>query len=165
MANYERRGHYDAAIRVGTRWTEHHRTDAFFSDKVFISVASMYLQKARFDRSHSDDYVKQALLYRDKALPIASDPTLENYDTLRDLGLISEYAGDLSTEQRCVQFGNAVKLYEHLTLRLKDKQLENSRRFAPVKDDISASDVDCWISNTQGELERMRDKQHSSGCK
>jgi hypothetical protein len=41
-----------------------------------------------------------------------------------------------------VQFGNAVKLYEHLTLRLNDKQHDISRRFAPVKDDISAADVD-----------------------
>jgi len=58
MANYEHRGHYDAAIRVGKLWTEHHRDDAFFSDEVSIAVASMYLQKAQSDRSHSDDYVK-----------------------------------------------------------------------------------------------------------
>jgi hypothetical protein len=164
MANYEKRGHYDAAIRAGKAWTEKHPNSGF-SDNVFIAMASLCLQKAQRDRAHSDDYVKQALLYRDKALPMASDPALEGYSSLRDLALISEYAGDLSPEQRCVQFGNAVKLYENLIVRLKDKQDEISRRFVLEKNDISSSDVDCWRTNTQEEIERMRTKQHSSGCK
>jgi hypothetical protein len=121
MANYRKRGYYDAAVDAGKAWTGAYPNDGM-NDMVFIAVASSYLEKAQRDRARAEDYVHEALLYRDKALPIASDPAQEGYSTLRDLALISEYAGDLSPEQRCVQFGNTVKLYEHLIVRLKDKQ-------------------------------------------
>ncbi|HEX9024095.1 MAG TPA: hypothetical protein VF799_09670, partial [Geobacteraceae bacterium] len=96
MANYQKRGYYDAAIDVGEAWTTAYPIDGS-NDRVFIGIASAYLEKAHRDRAHAEDNVREALLYRDKALPIASDPKLGTYSmsTLRDLALISEYAGDL----------------------------------------------------------------------
>jgi hypothetical protein len=166
MANYDKRGYYDAGIKTGRIWTEANTANGS-NDRVFIGIASLFLKKAQSDRKLADVYVNEALSFRDKALPIASDANLGVYSmsTLRDLALISESAGDLSPKQRCVQYRNSVKLLDILVARLRDKQDEIARRFAHVEDDMSVDDVKCLTDEAESTIARMRDKQQSSGCR
>ncbi len=165
MANYQKRGYYDAAIDVGKAWTTAYPIDGS-NDKVFIGIASAYLAKARRDRAHADDYIREALLYRDKALATASDPELGVYSmsTIHDLAVISEYAGDLSAAQRCVQYRNTIKLYDHLITRLTDKRDEITHRFVPDPNDLTVADVDCWADQTHDAMAEVREKQKRSAC-
>jgi hypothetical protein len=166
MRNYQKRGHYDAAIDAAKAWAEEYPRDGF-NDRVFVAVAWMFLNKAQHDRAHAEDYVNTALLYRDKALLIATDTTLpwSSIWTLRDLALISKAAGDISLKQRCVQYGNALKLLQRRADLLRDRQDEISRRFVPVKDDLSVEDCKCMSDETQTAIGEVREQQQKYACK
>lgn len=165
MRNYQKRGRYDAAIEVGKAYTEAYPRDGF-NDRVFVGVAWMYLDKAGHDSARADGYVNAALLYRDKVL-LATDTTSPSSSiwTLPDLALISKAAGDISPKQRCVQYGNAIKLLERRADLLRDKQEEIARRFVPVKDDLSVEDCKCMSDETQTAIEEVRELQTRYACR
>jgi len=167
MANYEKRGMYGAAINAGNAWITEHPIDGT-NDRVFLAIASIFLQKAKQDSSHADQYVDQALVYRDKAIPIASDTTLGWYSmtTLRDMSLISESAGELSSKQRCVQYRNGVKLLERVLDQLETKRVEISRRTPNTEDQfgVSRDTVEQLSEQTKAGIARLRAKQQNAAC-
>ena len=165
MANYDMRGHYDAAISAGDAWIQANPKDGF-NDWIFIRIAWDYLQKAQHDTTHADDYVSEALRYRNKALPDALDTPVGWYNlgVVRDLALISSVAGDLSVKRRCTQYQNAINLLERRTTMLGDKRDQISRRFVTDKEDLTVDDVKHFSEETQTAMEQVRAKQQSHGC-
>lgn len=125
MQRYARRRRYDAAIAAGEDWTNKNPISGS-NDQVFLLMASLRLEQAKQKPQLADDYVAQAIRYRDKALPIASDISLGWYsvNALQQMALISEYAGDLSSNQRCVQYRNALKLLDRVLHQLEEKRVE-----------------------------------------
>jgi hypothetical protein len=162
MSQYRRRGFYRPAIALGEAWTERHQSVP--NEDVFISMAGACLEKARHDQGQADIYVEKAVEYRDHALRAATSDVPIGMKQVHDLAAISEIAGDLSQKQRCVQYGNAIKLHNYFVARLDEKRDEISRRFVPEKDDLTISDVDCLKAQSQTEINRLRDKRQRSGC-
>jgi len=157
---------YDLAIDAGVNWTTEHPIDGS-NDQVFLAISFTYLERARRDKQNGDAYLSQAILYRDKAIPTASDRALGWYSigTLRDMALVSEAAGDLSEKQRCVQYRNALKLYKLIGERLNDKRDEISRR-TPPKDEfgVSLNEADQRIHQALDTTERLEKKIQSGSC-
>lgn len=164
MENYEKRGMYDAAIEAGIKWLN--RNPESFDDQVSLAVACAFLHKAQQDNKHAEEYVRQALLYRDKAIPIASDSERGWYSmsTVWDMAVISESAADISDDQRCVQYRNTIRLLQLLAGRAQDKQDEISRRFGPKQSGITLADVDRYKNHVEAAIARVRDKQQKSAC-
>ncbi len=167
MDNYEKRGMYDAAIYAGIKWLNHN--PEIFDDRISLAIACAFLNKAHQDRNHAEEYVRQALVYRDKAIPIASDTNRGWYSmsTVQDMAAISESAADISDDQRCVQYRNTIRLLQLLAGRAQDKQDEISRRFGPKQDasGVTLADVDRYKSQVEAAIARVRDKQQKSGCR
>ena len=74
MSKCEKQGRLDDAIQAGISWTQQHPNDGS-NDLVFKRIATVFLGKAQRDGRHAEGYVKEALVYRDKALPLDSDPS------------------------------------------------------------------------------------------
>lgn len=165
MQKYEKRGRYDDAIKAGILWTERYPNDGF-NDWLFRRIAWLYLEKAKRDPGHLDDYVHEAIIYRDKALPLALDVRYgwASMGTLRDLALISESAGDLSMSQRCVQYKNAITLLERLVVLLKEKQIQAAHPSISNEDRFTPGDVKSFLDRTDTTISRVRDKQRKAGC-
>lgn len=160
MEKYDKQGRYDDAIKAGSTWAEEHPNDGS-NDLVFRQIALLYLEKAKKDSGHADEYADRAILYRDKALPLASDATLgwRSMAGVRDLALISESAADLSAKQRCPQYQNAIKLLERLAVLLKEQQV------APRGAGFTADDIKTFLNQVDATISRVRHKQQSAGCK
>ncbi len=167
MAKYEKQSRYDDAVRAGNAWTEKHPN----SDSnvwIFTLIARLYLQRAKAESGHADEYVTQAMLYRDKALPFESD----NISGLRDLALLSEAGGDLSASQRCVQYRNSLKLLEHLGDVLRERQAVAPKQevLAPRQGTsaeyvLTVEDINALLERTNGTITRVREKLQKSSCK
>lgn len=166
MQVYASRERYDLAIAAGENWTTGHPLDGS-NDQVFLAISSTYLERARRDKQSPDAYLSQAILYRDKAAPTASDRALGWYSigTLHDMALVSEAAGDLSEKQRCVQYRNALKLHRHIVERLNEKRDEISRR-TPAEDQfgVSLGEADRRIRQTLEATKRLKAKVQSGTC-
>jgi hypothetical protein len=167
MQGYARRGRYNDAIAAAVDWTNKNVIDGS-NDQVFVAVASLFLEQAKQNPQRADDYVSQAILYRDKALPIASDTSLGWYSmgTLRDVSLISESAGDLSYKQRCVQYRNAVKLLERLLHQLEEKRVGISRRTPNTEDQfgVTRDKVEQLAEQTKAAIARVKEKEQKNSC-
>src|SRR6267142_1089618 len=92
MCEYQQDGRYDDAISLGNAWITKYPQDGS-NDQVFGQIALLYLEKAKKDVHSRDEYITQAIGYRDKMLPIALDARLGRYSltALQDAALISEY--------------------------------------------------------------------------
>lgn len=122
MQQYQQSDRYDDAIALGNAWTEKHSQDGS-NDQVFGRIASIYLEKARKDNTRKDEYIAQAIVYRDKMLPVAMDTGLGWYSiaALNDSVLVSEHAGDYSNSMRCDYYGNALKLLDRSINQVREK--------------------------------------------
>jgi len=158
MGKYEKKGRYDDAIRIGTTWADKY-PDSITSGFIDEDVSALYLTKARGDNGHAEEYIKQALVYRDKALRFASDSPY----SLPTLVTISESAGDLSTVQRCVQYENAIRLLDRMNSLASAEKERLRRQFKPdLAGGKKLESLSQWID---AGIERMNGKLSSSGCK
>ena len=148
MNKYRRRGRYDDAISTGAAWADKYPS-SFMGGVIYREISVLYLQKTRIDSSHADAYLKEALLYRDKALTSASDSPA----SLQSLAAISEAVGDLSVPQRFLDRMNV------LTNEDKD---ELKRQFKP---DLAKRKRTEFLSEWIGaEMRRVSKKSSASGC-
>lgn len=157
MSKYEKKGHYDQAITAGITWTEKY-PDAGSNDWVYTDISALYLKQAANDRGHTEDYVKQAVLYRDKALPFASDSLY----SLQRLAAISESMGDLSAAQRCLQYRNAIKLLDRMTVLLNEERDRVARFIKP--DPNALEEIKCRSERVDATVNHVRAKLQNSGC-
>ena len=167
MAKYEQAGRYDAAISLGKDWLAKFPQNGT-NDQVFGQIAVLYLKKAENNPQHGDEYVVQAMEYRDKMLPVLSDTSLGWYSmsALRDAALISERAGDLSAKQRCVQYQNALKLLNRLVYLANEKDMELSHRNGPKQDEFGHTPEDAQRFRKEADtiIGLIRSKQQTSEC-
>jgi hypothetical protein len=157
MAKYERNGRYDEAVRIGVAWAEKY-PDSFISGSIYEDISALYLRRARMDAGHAEEYLNQAVFYRDKALRFASDsPHL-----LQTLVVISESVGDLSKAQRCVQYDNSIKFLNRMNLLAND---EKDRLARQVKPDLAERRRVAYLSDwTDATIKRVHAKLSASVC-
>jgi len=167
MSGYIKQGRYDDAVRVGNAWTAKN-PNSKWNVEIYKLISQLYLERAKADSGHADDYVRQAMLYRDKLLPFESN----NVYGLRYLGSLSETGGDLSEAQRCVQYRNAIKLLEHLTGMLreqrtvapKEKAFVVPRKGTAAEYVLTVEDIDAMLERTRGAATQVQEKLQKSGC-
>jgi hypothetical protein len=157
MAKYEKRGRYDDAIRAGTAWTEKH-PDGPMSGWIYRDLSVLYMKKAKMDTGHAEEYLKQALVYRDRALPSESDSPY----SLLPLEAISELVGDLSRVQRCVQYGNSIKLLDRMNVLVNEDKARWARQIKP--DLAQRKQIDCLSDWIDVAMRRVSSKSAVSGC-
>jgi hypothetical protein len=157
MNKYWRRGRYDDGISTGAAWADKYPS-SFMGGAIYRDISVLYLQRARIDSSHADAYLKQALLYRDKALTSASDSPA----SLQSLAAISEAVGDLSAPQRCVQYGNSIKFLDRMNLLTNEDKDELKRQFKP--DLAKRKRIEFLSEWIDGEMRRVSEKSSASGC-
>jgi hypothetical protein len=126
MAKYEKKGRYDEAINAGLALAAKY-PDSFTSGLIYEDISTLYLRKATIDSGRSEEYLTQAVSYRDKALPSASDSPY----SLKQLVVLSESIGDLSTSQRCTQYRNSIKLLDRMKVLANEDQDHLAREFNP----------------------------------
>jgi hypothetical protein len=157
MSKYQKKGRYDDAIGAGIVWAEKY-PDAGSNGWVYTDVSALYLEKAAKDGEHAEEDVKQALLYRDRALPFASDGLY----SLQQLAAISESAGDLSAAQRCVQYRNANKILDRMAVLLGEEKDRVARQFKPRPDDVKR--IKCDSDRLDATVNRLKGKLQHSAC-
>jgi hypothetical protein len=72
MARYGKDRKYDKAIAVGQSWLARNPVNGT-NDQVLGLISILYLEKAKKNDGHEDDYVNEAIAYRDKMLRVATD--------------------------------------------------------------------------------------------
>jgi hypothetical protein len=125
---------------------------------VLTNIAFLYLRKAQADARRSAEYVKLAVLYRDKALPgeVDSIPGLET------LARLSEGVADFSQNQRCPQYRNAITLLNRQVVLLNDEQARLARQIVPRRDE--AERLGMRRTNNDAMKKRIEAKLQTSNC-
>jgi hypothetical protein len=158
MSKYEKTGRYDDAIKIGLAEAGKY-PDSFTSGFIYEDISALYLKKARMDGGRAEEHVKQAVFYRDKALPFFSDSPYSLYTP----ETISEAAGDLSPIQRCTQYENAIKILDRMNLLAGKERDRLGRQFKPDLDEKKKLEsLSEWIDAGR---KRVNAKLSSSGCK
>lgn len=157
MAKYEKKGRYENAIATGVEWTDKHY-DGLTSPWIYEGISELCVKKARMDSGRAEEYLKQAVFYRDKAV----QSLWETPYSLQPLVTISESVGDLSATQRCGEYGTSIKLLDRMKL-LADEDKDRLER--QVKPDLVArkqnEDLLNWIDIS---TKRIGSKSSASGC-
>jgi hypothetical protein len=157
MARYEEKERYDDAIRIGMTLAEKH-PDSVESALIYEDISGLYLRRATADSGRAEEYLKRAITYRDKALPSTSDSPYG----LRPLANLSESIGDLSATQRCIQYGNSIKLLDRMRLLTDEQKKSLARQFKPdLAERQKVEDLLRWIDDA---AERVDNKLRTSGC-
>ncbi len=157
VERYERWGFHEKAIATGVSWVEKHPREGFMDAILLRELSLLYLESAKKDEAHREDFVRQAMLYRDKAL--SSDP--DSPANLDGLAGISLRAGDMSSEERCLQYGNTVKLLEwekHLYEQMRAEALKESHP------NPTAEQCATCVDATERRLEWVQAKRQQASC-
>lgn len=159
MATYEESGRYDHAVSAGVAWTQKY-PDSSTSGWIYEEISELYLRRATIDSGRAEENLKQAVFYRDKALPSHLDS--DSPYSLDTLVSISESIGDLSASQRCVQYRNSIKLLDRMRLLANEEQHRLARQFKPNLDERQK------LNNLQECIDvvtkRVGEKLSTSGC-
>lgn len=158
MRKYEKKSRYDDAIKAGIAWTQKYPDAGYSNGWIYTDVSALYLKKAAKDGDEAEEDVKQAVLYRDKALPFSTDSLY----SLQRLATISEYAGDLSPTQRCVQHRNTMKLLDRVNILLTEEKDRVARQFKP--DPADCEQMKCVSDQFDISVNRVRGKLQHSAC-
>jgi tetratricopeptide (TPR) repeat protein len=157
MEKYRKKGRYDKAISAGEAWAKKN-PDSSGSGWFYRYLSALYLDRGRSDREHSEQFLQQAVSYRDRALKSTSGGVRD----LQPLESISECVGDLSVAQRCVQYRNSIKILDRMSLLLTEDKDRLARQFKP--DAEEHKQVQCLSDWTDATAARVRKKLETSGC-
>lgn len=146
MLSYEKRGRLEDAAKLGIAWTDRDPRN-YSSNDVYVNLAFIRLEEATRDKSQADARVEQAIAYRDKALACSPDAL----DMWVNAARISEFAGDYSETQRCIQYGNAVKLLNQISVRMETEQHLNGTLTQDKRNEIEGK-LHKKISSVQQKL-------------
>src|SRR5215467_40233 len=157
MGKYEKKGRYDDAIRTGVALAQK-CPECGPSGLIYEDISALYLRRARMDSARADEYLKQAVSYRDKALLSLSDSPY----ALESLAALSESIGDLSTAQQCTRYGNSIKLLDRTKVLANEDKDRLTRQF---KTDLAERQkVEDLLKRIDAATKRVGDKQSASGC-
>lgn len=167
MSWYVKLRRYDDAVRVGNAWATRNPNDES-SVRIYMLISGLYLRRAQLDKTHADEYVSRAMLYRDKMLPLDSNTVYG----LCELAALSEAGGDLSEVQRCVQYRNTIRFWDHLTKMLREQRAVAPREGAftvPRKGTsaeyvLTVEDIDSILERTWKATAEVQGKMQKSGC-
>jgi hypothetical protein len=158
MRALEARGRRDKAIEIGSRFTTRNPSA---DSRVPEQVAVLYLRKARTDPAHAEEDVREAMKFRD----IAVQSSLDSPGLLVQLAGISEYAADLSSKQRCIEYRNALKIIDAALSRMAGRKDELTRHIKITEEDTAElKDLNESESNTRLRVTKLEDKVRNSGC-
>lgn len=157
IAKYEDKGRYDDAITTGVALAKKY-PDSSTSHWIYEDIATLYLRRAKMDSEHAEEYLQQAVVYRDKALP----SHLDNPYLLQSFVVLSESIGDLSSGQRCVQYRNTIKLLDRMKLLANEEQDRMARQFKPNLDERQK--LDDLLGCIDVVTKRVGGKLSDSGC-
>jgi hypothetical protein len=157
MEKYRKKGRYDKAISAGEVWAKKN-PDSSASGWIYRYLSALYLDRSKSDREHSEQFLLQSALYRDRALKFSSGGAGE----LQPLESISECVGDLSVAQRCVQYRNSIKILDRMSALLNEDKDRLARQFKP--DAEEHKQVQCLSDWTDATAARVRKKLETSGC-
>ena len=127
MDRYLKKGKYNEALQVGNSWTQKY-PDNEGEVYLYNILSDLYLERAKSDTTHRDEYVDRAMSYRDEALRFQSN----NIYCLQKFALQSEASAELSSRQRCPQYRNAIKF-----LTRSEDTLRSQRQVAPSEKVLS----------------------------
>jgi hypothetical protein len=152
VEKYAKKGRYDDAINSELAWVEKH-PDGYINGWFYEEISELYLRKAKIDGGRAEEYLRQAVYYRDRAVPSASD---DSY-LLQQLAIVSESIGDLSIAQRCVQYRNSIKLLDRMKLLANENKDHLERQFKPDIDERQKAErppesIDKIIKRVDGKL-------------
>jgi hypothetical protein len=110
MANYNKAGHYDDAIKLAQDWLKAHPHDVSHTSTIYQQIALTYLSKAAKDTAHKDEWIQQSVANFDRDLSVHqnTDADIELYIVGRGF----ETAGHYSTTDGCPYYRRAVKAFE-----------------------------------------------------
>jgi hypothetical protein len=157
IAKYEKKGRPDDAARAGVAWAEKY-PESITSELIYWELSALYLRSARMDSGRAKEYLKQAVFYRDKALPSVSNSPY----ALQSLVGISESVGDLSKAQRCVQYGNSIRLLDRMKLLANEDEDRLARQFKP--DLAERKKTECLLDWIDASTKRVGSKLSASSC-
>ena len=157
MAKYEKKGRYENAITTGVEWTDKHY-DALTSPWIYEDISALCVEKARMDSGRAEEYLKQAVSYRDKAVR----SVWETPYSLQRLVTISESIGDVSATQRCGEYGTSIKLLDRMKLLADEDKDRLARQFKP--DVAERKKVDYLLDWIDARMKRVGGKLSASGC-
>lgn len=157
MAKYEKKGRYDEAVRTGVELAEKYPNSPT-NGWIYGDISALYVRRAKMDSGRAEEYLKQAILYRDKAIPSASDSP----NALAQLVALSELIGDLSAAQRCAQYGNSIKLLDRMKLLANEDKVRVTRQLKP--DLVEREKVEALLNWIDTSTKRVGDKQSASVC-
>jgi hypothetical protein len=157
MAKYEKKGRYDEAVSTGVAWADKY-PDNLTGSWIYVDISALYLRRATMDSAHIEEYLKQAVFYRDKALQ--SDP--DSVYSLQRSSAISESIGDLSPVQQCAQYGNSVKLLNRLNLLANENKDRLARQLRP--DLAGRKKSDHFLEWIDAGTKRLGAKSSAYGC-
>lgn len=157
MTKDEKKGRFDDAIKAGAAWTSEY-PDSLINGLIYTDISTLYLKKARMNPDRTEEYFKQALSYRDKALQSSPDSAY----LLQQLVEISEEVGDVSQAQRCTQYGNSRRILDRMSLLANEEKDRLARQFKPdLAKRKECEGLSEWIDAA---IKRVSNKSLSSGC-
>jgi hypothetical protein len=111
MTKYSQSGQYDRAIDLGQEWLKKHSDDTSHATILYDQIAITFLMKASKDTGHKQEWMQQGVDYygRARLAPRHNGFDIELYTVGRGL----ESAGDMSTDNKCLYYGQAIKDFEH----------------------------------------------------
>jgi hypothetical protein len=157
MAKYEKKGRYDEAVSTGVALAEKY-PDGPISGWIYEDISALYLRRAKMDSARREEYVKQAVSYRDKSVRSASDSP----HSLQPLVALSVSIGDLSAAQRCIQYGNSMKLLDQMRLLANEDKDRLARQLRP--DLAEHQKIDSLLNWIDVNNTRIGERLSASGC-
>jgi tetratricopeptide (TPR) repeat protein len=134
MAEYTREGHYEESIQAGMNALENKPSD----EVVLRQIAIVYLIRGDKDREHTEQSVKQAIIFAEKSLAINPANYVGRYEAAR----IFEHSGDLSKADKCSLYSRALKTLAEWFSTLQGENIaveEKSFPTAPLRKEADAT--------------------------
>jgi hypothetical protein len=144
MARYNQHGRHDDAIRVAQNWLSKHPEEHEMRAKFDEQIAMSFFLKVPKDASHKEEWIRQAIAYYDDYLSVYREYHVDIVPQHAGLGL--EAAGDLSSSERCLYYGRALKVFA--------EPYDKSQKTFPMTPN--------WKEDS---LKRVEEKFDRAGCK
>ena len=144
MAGYNQSGRHDDAIRVAQNWLNKNPEDYDMRAKFDEHIAMSFFMKVPNDASHKEEWIRQAVSYYDDYLSVYRKYHVNVVPQYAGTGF--EMAGDLSSKERCLYYGRALKVFA--------EPYDKDQKTFPATPN--------WKENS---LKKVQEKFDRAGCK
>ena len=154
MVKYGQKGKPEVAIKVAEDWLSKHPNETAHKSALYEQMAITYLIWASKDNARREELVGNAAIYYEREILERQERPVDL--TFYNAGRGFENAGDLSTVNRCVYYGRAVRAFEKEAPYIQGESYTAYGKtipLAPVRGENEKS------------LERVKSKYETAGCK